>query len=99
MLTVLLIWRCKLTVALSARSGRYFGSSTVTSAAGALPPTPGRYGGDSGGGTVGSGAAKPSGPVRKGALGAAAMWPKHCPVRLHPGDETASSSPVATRGA
>src|ERR1017187_2110150 len=96
MLTVRLICRCRLTVRLSVRSGRYFGSRTVTSDAPALPPTPGRYGWLSVGVTEGSGADKPSGPMRKAVLGSTPL--AHWPLLLGPVQETACNMPGARSG-
>src|ERR1039457_5314569 len=98
MLTVLLIWRCRLTVMLSVRSGRYLGSRAVTSAAPALPFTPGRYGCESVGETKGSGADMPSGPIRKAVLGSTPLLPRHPPVRLTPVQDTACNKPGGSSG-
>src|ERR1017187_3318596 len=98
MLTVLLIWRCRLTVRLSVRSGREFGSRAVTSEAPALPPTPGRYGCARVGETLGRGADMPSGPIRKAVLGSTPLLPRHCPVRLTPVQDTACNKPGGRSG-
>src|SRR5438270_6124162 len=98
MLNVLLIWRCTLTVRLSVRSGLYFGSSAVTSDAPALPPSPGTYGCESVGETLGSGAARPSVPMRKAVLGSTPLLPRQPPVRLTPVQDTACGKPGGSSG-